>query len=261
MLIQDKVKKLNDSHYNDGTKVFTLYLNTDPRDSEQQKGEWKIHLKNLLKDVGEKTMDSDSKKQFKTIQEKVEKEIYGRERELLRSHVLFATANGDVWFSESLQVPVETEYHWTDYPVLDQMKQMEETYPYAGIVTIQQDEALVLETEIGVLLSETQYELDLNTDAWRENQGPQGDDRTQGGANREEFKDRVQAHQQRWFKDLVSTIEKKAKDKGWKELYLVGEKEDVNALQSYFDKTIDKVVPRNLLNQGADSILVEVLDN
>lgn len=258
MLLKDQIKQLKKIEYQDPKKVFTMYLNTDPKSSEQQKGEWKIHLKNALKDLADATKDSDSheeKNQSKTIREKVEKEVYGKEPELLRSMILFATADEELWFSKTLHIPVETEFHWENKPVLDQLESLEESYPYTGIIVIQQDEALVLETEIGTLMDQTHYTLDMNTDDWREHQGPQGDDLTQGGSKKDEFKDRVKANQQRWFKSLVSTLEKKAKDKGWEQIYLVGEKDEIDPLQPYFNKTINKTIPRNIFNWDADKIL------
>lgn len=264
MLLQEQIKQLKNIHYEDPKKVFSMYLNTDRRSPEQQKGEWKIHLKNALKDLADATKDSDSheeKNQSKTIREKVEKEVYGKERELLRGLILFATADEDLWFSEALHIPVETEFHWTNAPDLGQLKKLEEVYPYTGIVVLQQNNALVIETEVGTVLEQTDYTLDMNTDQWTQHQGPQGDDRTQGGAKQDEYSEHVAALQQRWFKSLVSTIEKKAKDKGWQQIYLVGSKDEIDPLQSYFNKKIDKTIPRNLLNWDADKILDEVLDD
>lgn len=263
MLLQDQIKKLKEVHYNEPKKVFTMYLNTDPRSPEQQKGEWKIKLKNALKDLADATKDSDSheeKNQSKTIREKVEKEVYGKERELLRGLVLFATADEDLWFSEALHIPVETEFHWTNEPDLSQLKNLEETYPYTGVVVLQQDKALVLETEVGAMLGQTHYTLDMDTDEWREHQGPQGDDWTQGGAKKDEYQEHVEALQQRWFKSLAQTIEKKAKDHEWRQIYLVGGKDEIDPLQTYFNKKIDKTIPRNILNHDANKILSEVLD-
>lgn len=199
MLLKDQIKELKNIKYDDPKKVFTMYLNTDRSSPEQQKGEWKIHLKNALKDLAESTKDSDSheeKNQSKTIREKVEKEVYGKERELLRGLILFATADEDLWFSKALHVPVETEFHWEQEPYLNQLKRLEQAYPYTGIVVIQQDEAVVLETEIGALFDQTHYTLDMSTDDWREHQGPQGDDLTQGGSKKDEYNERVEANQQ-----------------------------------------------------------------
>lgn len=263
MLLKDRINELKDIDYKNSKKVFTLYLNTDARSPEQQKGEWKIHLKNMLKEFVDSTKKNNSpeeKQQAKAIQEKVEKEVHEHERELLRGLILFATADEGLWYYNTLHLPVETKYHWESKPILDQLEKLEQTYPYTGIIVIQQDEVLVLETEIGTLVDQTHYKLDLNTDDWREHSGPQGDELTQGGQKRDEFNERVKANQQRWFKHLVATLEKKAKDKGWEHIYLVGEQNEIKPLQSYFNKSIDKMIPRNILNWNADKILAAVLE-
>lgn len=262
MRLKDEINELKKVKVEDPKKIFTMYLNTDRSSPDQQKGEWKIHLKNGLKGLADATKESDSheeKNQSKTIRVKVEKEVYEKERELLRGLVLIATADEEVWFEKTLQIPVKTEFHWEDHPVLDQLEMLERDYPYTGIVVIQKDEAAILETEMGMLVDQSHYTLDMNTDDWRQHQGPQGDDLTVGGAKRDEYNERVKANQQRWFKSLVSTVEKKAGQNNWEQLYLVGEKDEVEPLKEYFNTTIDKTIPRNLLNRDADKILAEIL--
>ncbi|WP_066196170.1 MULTISPECIES: VLRF1 family aeRF1-type release factor [Gracilibacillus] len=264
MLLQDKIKQLKQISYEEPQKVLSVYLNTDHRDPEQQGGAWKIELKNGLKDLADATKESSSheeKNQSKTIRQKVEQEVYDREarKELFRGFVLFGTADEDLWFTQALHIPVETAFHWENEPALDQLKKLEQAYPYTGIIVIQQDEVAVLETELGTLVDHSHYTLDLNTNDWRQHQGPQGDDITQGGAKKDEFKARVKEHQQRWFKALVAKMEKRAGQRNWEQIYLVGEKNEVEPLKDYFNKTIDKTIPRNLLNSDADKILDEVL--
>ncbi|MFD1416240.1 VLRF1 family aeRF1-type release factor [Oceanobacillus jeddahense] len=266
MLLQNRIKKLKQISYEDPKKVLSVYLNTDHRDPEQQGGAWKIELKNGLNELADATQGSNSheeKNQSQTIRQKVEKEVYSREEEkdLFRGFVLFGTADEDLWFSQALHIPVKTEFHWENKLVLEQLKTLEKDYPYTGIIVIQQDEVIVLETELGTLLDQTHYTLDMNTDDWRQHQGPQGNDITQGGAKRDEYKERVKEHQQRWFKALVTKLEKRAGQRGWEQIYLVGEKNEVEPLKSYFNKNIDKTVPRNLLNSDADKILADVLED
>src|SRR5699024_4727874 len=101
----------------------------------------------------------------------------------------------------------------------------------------------------------------MDSDQWRQHQGPQGDDWTQGGAKKDEYQDRVEAHQQRWFKSLAETMEKKRKKRGWKQMYLVGEKDEIEPLQDYFHYNIDKTVPRNLLGRNPENILSDMYED
>lgn len=263
MLMEDYLKQLENTSYEEPGKVFSMYLNTDPRDPEQQgsKPKWKIKLKKALSDLEKQTKDSDSheeKNESKEIRKKIEQEVYGKEDQLNRSLLLFATADEELWFSKNLNIPVTTEFHWENQPDVNQLKELVAEYPHSGVLVIQQDRAMLIETEIGMVLDTIYYKLDLNTDDWRQHQGPQGDDWTQGGAKRDEYKDRVEANQQRWFKSLAETIQKKSKKQGWTQLQLVGEKEEVEKLKNYFSKEIDKTVPRNLLDRNPSEILADV---
>ncbi|GAA0440901.1 VLRF1 family aeRF1-type release factor [Lentibacillus halophilus] len=261
MLIKDYLKQLKNTTYDEPKKVFTLYLNTDPRDPDQQGDKWKIQLKKALNDLADRTKDSDSheeKNQAKSIREKVENDVYGKENELKRSLILFATSDEDLWFSEALDVPVTTEYHWDNQPHTEQLQNLVSDYPHSGVLVIQQDRAQLIETEIDMVLDTTYYKLDMNTDEWRQHQGPQGSDWTQGGAKKDEYQERVEAHQQRWFKSLAETIQKKGKQQGWEQLQLVGEKEEIERLKDYFDWEINKMIPRNLLDQNPSQILTDV---
>ncbi|RIO53902.1 hypothetical protein BUZ85_21425, partial [Mammaliicoccus sciuri] len=98
----------------------------------------------------------------------------------------------------------------------------------------------------------------LDTDDWREHQGPQGDDFTQGGSKRDEFKERVKANQERWLKNLASTVEINAKRNEWKQIYLAGEKEEIEKLRNLFNRNIDKVITSNILNLNATEIITKV---
>lgn len=262
MNLKAKLNELKEMEFEKPKKVFTMYLNTDRSSPEQQKGEWKIHLKNGLRRLQQYIEESgadDELKQFKTIKEKVENEIYGNERDLLRGVILFATADEEIWFVERLPIPVETAFYWETAPAISQLKSLESHYPYMGILLIQKNEAAILETEMGMLEDKSHYTLDLDTDAWREHQGPQGDDLTVGGHQQDQFEERVEANRQRWFKNLASKVEKKARNRNWEQLYLVGEKEEVEGLKTNFNKKIDKTIPRNLLNRDPHEILNQVL--
>ena len=70
----------------------------------------------------------------------------------------------------------------------------------------------------------------------------------------------MKANQERWFKSLVATIEKNAKKKGWHQLYLAGEKEEVEKLKTMFNRNIDQVTPSNILNLNATEIINKVME-
>ncbi|HET7580025.1 MAG TPA: VLRF1 family aeRF1-type release factor [Bacillales bacterium] len=262
MTLNKQLDELKNKEFQAPKKVLSLYLNTDLSQQSQQEGEWKIRLKNGLKRIQEYVENSGDKeelKQFKSTRKAVENKIYENEKSLSRSIVIFATADEEIWVAEKLPVPVETEFYWESSPVTTQFQSLKKDYPFMAVVLIQKNEAAVLETEWGILMDKSRYTLDLNTNDWREHQGPQGDDLTRGGSKKDEFDDRLEANRNRWFKQLVSKIEKKAGNRNWEKLFLVGEKDEVENLKSHFSKTIDKTIPRNLLNRKDQDILSEVL--
>lgn len=264
MLISEQLQQLQNTVYDEPKKVFSLYLNMDPENPDEKGQKWKIKLKKALQSLEKETTDSDSheeKNQSKTIRQKIEKEIYGKEDQLKRSLILFATADEDLWFSYALNLPVTTESHWTNRPEVAQLQTLLSDYPHTGILVMQQDQARVIETEVGRLLDTTHYELNISNDQWREHSGPQGSDLTQGGSQKDEYQEHKEAHQQRWFKNLAAKIEKKAKDQGWEQIWLVGEKDEINPLQGYFNKKINKTVPKNVLHWSNDSILITALED
>lgn len=263
MLTEKDLNQLDKANSDDTKKILSLYLNVDPRDPEQEGDKWKIKLKKILTQLEEDTKDSDSheeKNQAKALQEKVENHIYGKANKFKRGLVLFATADGDLWLSIDLNIPVTTESYWNNKAQTDQLTTIQNQYPYTGILILQQDQAQLIETELKEELDSFYYKLDLNTDDWRQHQGPQGDDWTKGGAQRDEYKDRVKANQERWLRSLAQTVQKKAQQLNWKQFYLVGEKGEVEQLRGYFDQKIDKVVPKNLLGRNANNIIEEALD-
>ncbi|WP_407272527.1 VLRF1 family aeRF1-type release factor [Radiobacillus sp. PE A8.2] len=264
MQYNEKLKELKTMKFEAPKKVLSLYLNTDLSQPSQHDGEWKIRLKNgfnKLEEYIENSGNHDELQQIQSIKQAVEKEIHAHARNFSRSMVIFATADQEVWFVEKMPVAVETAFFWETYPVTEQLESLERNYPYMGIVVLQKDEAAVLETEMGILTDKTNYMLDLDTDDWREHQGPQGDDLTVGGQKKDEFNNRVEANRDRWFKSLVTKIEKKAGKKNWKKLYLVGEKEEVEQLKSHFSKKIDRTIPDNILNWKDHEILTKVFDS
>ncbi|WP_432723887.1 VLRF1 family aeRF1-type release factor [Staphylococcus equorum] len=260
MLLQEEINNLEQfDGKSRNQKVFSIYLDTSP----DQGTKWKIELKNALKDLSDKTKSSDNheeKNQAKDIINKVETEIQGAEPNLKRGLILFMTADETLKFEKHVNISIKTEFKWDTKPKLDQLKSLQQSYPYTGVLVLQQDKARVIETEIGTIVDEDYYTLDLDTNDWREHSGPQGDDLTQGGAQRDEYKERVKANQERWFKSLVATIEKNAKKKGWHQLYLAGEKEEVEKLKTMFNRNIDQVTPSNILNLNASEIINKVME-
>ncbi|WP_082233465.1 VLRF1 family aeRF1-type release factor [Halobacillus massiliensis] len=266
MDLNKELKKLDNIHLEKPQKVFTMYLNTDPSDPDQQGGEWKIQLKNglnnfenYLKEDG----DSDEKRNFWNVREKVESFIEGNEQNFGKCAVVFATGDDTVWFAERFQMPVKTEFYWEESPVLDQLKEMQEKFPKTGIILTQKNQIKAIDANLGTINDSHLFELDLNTEDWRVFKGPQrGQNRGQSGGQNtqfEQYKDRFDANRYRWYKSVAPKLDKLAKDHGWQRIYMVGDKEELKDLDDNMNKEVNKYVNKNLLDHEETSVIAEVV--
>src|SRR5699024_10006699 len=94
-----KTKKMKNIKKEKENKVTTKYMNTDPSDTEQHAGEWKIHLKNGLRNFEsylEEDNNKEEQKNFQLVKQKVEKFVHGNEQHFRKGIILFASADEEV---------------------------------------------------------------------------------------------------------------------------------------------------------------------
>ncbi|SFJ42233.1 Protein required for attachment to host cells [Halobacillus dabanensis] len=267
MDLNKEIKKLENVHLEKPQKVFTMYLNTDPSDPDQQGGEWKIHLKNGLNNFEsylQEDGDSDEKRNYWAVKEKVEKFIEENEQNFAKSVVLFATGDETIWFAERFQMPVKTEFYWEETPVLDQLKEMQNKFPKTGIVLTQKNEIKLIDAQLGMLKDTQLFELDLDTEDWRQHQGPHRAQPSMGSggaktSKRDQFEERFEANRYRWYKSVAPKIDKLAKDYEWERLYLVGDKEELKDLQDNMNKEASDMINKNLLDHEEMHVIEEVV--
>ncbi|GEN47003.1 VLRF1 family aeRF1-type release factor [Alkalibacillus haloalkaliphilus] len=248
-------------------RVFTMYLNTDLADQDQQGGEWKIHLKNGLNNFEnylQEDGDSDEKRNFWAVKEKVEKFMEEHQKDLKKSVIIFATGEGDIWFADTFQMPVQTEFYWEDAPVLDQLKSLNEQFPKTGIVLTQKDHIKLIDAELGSIKDTMLYELDLNTEDWKQHVGPHHADSNLGSggaksAKKDEIADRFEENRSRWYKSIAPKIDQLAKQNDWDEIHLIGSSDEVDELEKNMNKPIENKVNKNLLDHEETKILEEVM--
>ncbi|UOR11785.1 VLRF1 family aeRF1-type release factor [Halobacillus amylolyticus] len=267
MDLKTEIKKLEQVHLEKPQRVFTMYLNTDPSDPEQQGGEWRIHLKNGLNNFEsylQQENDSEEKRNFAVVKEKVQNYIDENEQHFAKSVVLFATADESVWFAERLQMPVTSEFYWEESPVLDQLKEMQEAFPKTGVVLTQKNKIKLIDAELGRLNDTQMLELDLDTEDWKQHQGPHHADASMGkggakSSKQDEFQERFEANRYRWYKNVAPKLDKLAKDYGWKQIYLVGNKDETKDLKEHMNKDIYEMINKNLLDHEEMHVLKEVV--
>src|SRR5690554_4181193 len=137
MGLAEDLENLKQFQCSQGKCVLSVYLNTDRSEKSQQQGEWKIRLKNGLKRLEEYLIASGNENELKSYQilkEKVNKEILGNQTRLMKSVIIFASEEQNLWSVHYLQLPVNTSFNWEKTPVLDQLETLQLTFPKSGII-------------------------------------------------------------------------------------------------------------------------------
>lgn len=255
------IAKLKSVYREKPHRVFSMYLNTDPSDPEQQVGDWKIHLKNgmnnfesYLKADG----DSEEKKNFMIIKDKVEQYVQENELNLSKSIVIFATADEEVWFAERFQMPVETYFYWEETAKVDQLNHMYEQFPKTGIILTQKESIKIIDSELGSVLDTKRFMLDLITEDWKELTSSQNEQEAiefNGELRPDKLEQRFEANRSRLYKTFASKLDKLAKDKQWDSIYLVGDKKEAQDLIDNMNKPVTGVVDKNMLDHNERRVI------
>lgn len=262
MTLTNELKDLKDIECPDGKCVLSVYLNTDPANQDQQKGEWKIRLKNGLKRIEEYIEASGTKdelKAYKNLKKQVDNEISGNRSRLAKSVVIFGSDHQDLWKVHYLQVPVDTNFYWEPKPQLEEIEKIQKEYPRAGIIMPNNDEVRIISTSLGEVLDEWNYEFDSNKEEWSLNEGMASSDRTASSASHvDKFQQRFEENKHRFYKDMAQKIEKMKKTNEWEAMYVVGETEMARSFEEVMQTKPDGKVTKNLNNAETTKVLNEV---
>ena len=262
MDINKEIKRLESIYLEKPERVFSMYLNTDPADPDQQGGEWRIHLKNALQRF-EKYLEEDGDKaeldNFCKVKDKVKKFFAENELQLQKSVIIFATPDETTWVAEILQVPVETELYWEEIAKVDQLIDLSHTYPKSGIILTQREAIKIIETELGRQLETSYFELDLDTEDWKKHTGPHYAQSTVSSSGtsvkREQFTKRFEANRHRWYKSIASKLDKLAKDRDWQDIYMIGNQDETRDLSQAMTKPINQFINKNMLDKKEADII------
>ncbi|WP_280770199.1 VLRF1 family aeRF1-type release factor [Salipaludibacillus daqingensis] len=262
MALENELQNLKDFTCAESKCVLSIYLNTDPADQDQQKGEWKIRLKNGLNRIQEyldASSDESELKSYKKLKKKVDNEIQQNRTALQKGVIIFASEHEDLWSVHYLQVPVETSFHWEASPVLDQLNELHEKYPRAGVILPNQDEVKVIDTSLGEVNDERTYQFDPGSEDWSFKEGLASSDRTASGASHvDKLQQRFEENRHRFYKKMAGNVEQLKKDRGWKEVYLVGEAEMIRSFETSLRTKPAGSVNKNLNNAATTKVLEEV---
>ncbi|RSL31643.1 hypothetical protein D7Z54_19565 [Salibacterium salarium] len=259
------IEDLNDlKHEHDETGILTIYLNTDFGDGSQHGGEWKIRLKNGLKKLKEYVDTSGTKeeqKAYKKLADLANQHIYDEQMNLQKSYVLMASADGELLVEKILQVPVDTEFYWETYPVLDQLEEMQAEFPAVGVLLVQKSDVTLIDAAMGEIRDEKHFNWEVESEDWKQYKGNASADRTASGSNQvDEVQQRFEENRHRWYKNLAPVIDKEIKNRDLLGLYLVGNKEYVRDVEQHLNTKIINTIPKNLISKPTHEVLNMVYD-
>lgn len=261
MALRNELEELKGLEY-EHDAVLSVYLNTDRSDQDQQKGEWQIHLKNGLKRIREYLESANNEKElknFEKLSKKVDKEIQNNRTDLLRSVVIFASVEDDLFSAHYLQVPVKTSFHWENRPVLEPLEDIQREYPRSGIILPNMDEVKIIDTALGELHEVKAFEFDSGKEEWVLSEGMASSDRMASGATHvDKFQHRFKENLSRFYKEMSERVENYRKDRGWEEVYVVGEAETVKIFTGTMKKQPTGVMHKNLNSSRAYDVIKEL---
>ncbi|MBU9710342.1 VLRF1 family aeRF1-type release factor [Evansella tamaricis] len=262
MSFGSELKALKEFQCDQGKCVLTVYLNTDRANQDQQKGEWKIRLKNGLKRLEEYLIASGEEVQlqsYRKLRKMVEKEVRGNQSHLLKSVVIFASEDKSLWSVHYLQLPVETSFHWENKPAVDQLEQMHKTFPRTGIIMPSLNQVKVIDADLGEIQDTRVYEFDPETEDWRPKNGLATSDRMASGANHiDGFQQRFEENLNRFYKKIAGNLEQMKRDRKWESVYIIGEPDMVKTLESLMKVKVDRCVMKNMTNSQSSQVLAQV---
>lgn len=231
--------------------VLSIYLNTRPESED-----WKILLKNGLKKTHEyvATSNPEDEQQFSQIAKNADKKIKDNQLDFTNSLICFASEDHiHLYF---LQVSVNNDFQWDKRPALEQLNQLYDKYPKSGVVLLQRDKITLITTILGEFIKETHYELDIDKEDWTQYKGLAFGNVYASSANhRDKYDRRIKENQDRWYKNIVPTIEKHARIQGWKSCHLAGPTELTKEMKNLLNIKISGETTRNYSGKSAHAIL------
>lgn len=231
--------------------VLTFYLNTDPSSEE-----WKIRLKNGLKRTEEyhKISNPDEARALSNTIKRVHVEVRDIQRNLATSLVCFASTDEILLYP--FRFPVENDFTWGQEAHTEQLEQLFEKYTRTGVILLQAHSVTLITSTLGELEDEVHYEIDFNTESWKQYRGLAYGGIISSSANhRHKFERRMRENQARWYREITPTIRNYAKAKGWKSIYLVGPTSLTDGFRKQLNQKITAQINRNLASKSSRDVL------
>lgn len=260
MNFEQNLTNLEKRTFSPERKVLTVYLNTESERSQQ--APFKIRLKNGLNRFMEYARAEgavEESKQLSQLQTLLEKTVEEHRGDLKKGLVMIACPAEGILFLEKLQISVPNAFYWQEEPVLDELNVIFNEHPAAGIILVGSESVTVLDTLLGTIKREWNYEWDTSTEDWRQYQGTSSSNREASRAtHKDQFDKRVDANRQRWMKRLGPILERHKQRNSWEEIVLAGESGLTAELAKELNGRKPRILSKNLNGMTNNQVLQEV---
>ncbi|ARJ38498.1 antiporter [Sporosarcina ureae] len=263
MSISEELKKLKAFHCDDRC-VLSVYLNTNPADPEQQQAAWRIHLKSGLKRLDEYLVASGDEKEltaFRSLKDRVMKEIEDKQNDLAKGAIIFAAADPEIWSVHYVQVAVKTSFHWENQAMTNELEYMLQAYPEAGIILPSYSNVRILDTAMGRVHDETVYEFDSGLDVWKEQKDIKSSIQRGVGGHTDGFDQRLKENLDRFYKDMGSVVGSMKKKRGWKEVHVAGEAELAKSFASILREKPESCIHKNFGKSNNNHVIQKIFES
>lgn len=266
MALVSKIQRLQRIARTKPGGILSIYLDTDRSTPEQQKGQWKVRLKNGLKKLEEYLSAQGAsleKSNFKALAKKVKKEIEACQREHQKGLILFASDDLELFEMEIVQVKVENEFHWEKQPITSQLEEINQKYPCSGMILAHADHIRVVETCLGQVEDEFGYQWEIDTEDWRYYKGPasgSGQGREASSSLTDQYTKRKEVQMIREYKRLIPKLQEEALERQWKGIYLVGDPMLIQILKEGLHQLrIIDCIPKNMKASSSHDLIDKVI--
>lgn len=232
-------------------RVLSFYLNTDPTSEE-----WKIRLKNGLKRTEEysKASNPDEAKKLARIIKEVNVKVRDIQRNLKSSLICFASQDEVLLYRFNFLV--ENNFSWENEADTAQLDKLFDQYMRTGVILLQANSVTLITSGLGELEDEIHYEIDFDTEDWKQYKGLAYGSIISSSANhRDKFERRMHENQERWYRSITPIVRNYAKEKAWKSIYLVGPAKLTEGFRKQLNQKITEEINLNLASKSASEVL------
>lgn len=227
--LRDTLNQLDDN-------VLTLYLYVDNarRENQAETPAWQIELKNALQNAEQHLITADAQADWDKIRPAVER-FFRDYQPSAKSLLLFADANQV--HTHELPLPLGSAGHFGE-PFITPLLWAIDEYEMYLIVQVDHEKAHFISGYLGSASTQGEMRLELDDYDFRQrtlmpanNGQPDGSANASGGNNREQYDSMIEAHRQRFYRDVADHVRELLNDMGNPRLILSGDEKAAHELQ------------------------------